>query len=63
LTAPAFDELLRALSEAEVEFVLIGGLALGARGVVRGTKDVDVVVAPGEVDAYAMPSESEFGGF
>jgi predicted nucleotidyltransferase len=46
LTAPAFDELLRALSEAEVEFVLIGGLAVNAWGVVRGTKDVDVVVAP-----------------
>jgi len=29
-----------------VEFVLIGGLALSAWGVVRGTKDVDIVVAP-----------------
>ena len=42
----AFDELLRRLSEAGAEFIVIGGLALGARGVVRGTKDVDVVVAP-----------------
>ena len=25
---------------------MIGGLALGARGVVRGTKDVDVVIDP-----------------
>jgi predicted nucleotidyltransferase len=40
----AFDELLRRLAEAEVRFVLIGGLALGARGVVRGTKDVDIVI-------------------
>jgi hypothetical protein len=40
----AFDELLRRLAEAEVRFVVIGGLALGARGVVRGTKDVDIVV-------------------
>jgi predicted nucleotidyltransferase len=46
LTAPAFDELLRRLSEAGVEFVLVGGLAVNAWGVVRGTKDVDVVVAP-----------------
>lgn len=46
MTEPAFDRLLRRLSEAEVEFVLIGGLALNAWGVVRGTKDVNVVVAP-----------------
>jgi len=46
LTKPAFDQLLRRLSEAEVEFILIGGLAVNAWGVVRGTKDVDVVVAP-----------------
>jgi predicted nucleotidyltransferase len=46
LTEPAFDQLLHRLSEAEVEFVLIGGLAVNAWGVVRGTKDVDVVVAP-----------------
>lgn len=29
-----------------MDFVLVGGLALGAWGVVRGTKDVDIVVAP-----------------
>ena len=29
-----------------MDFVLIGGLAVNAWGVVRGTKDVDVVVAP-----------------
>ena len=40
----AFDELLRRLAEAEARFVVIGGLALSARGVVRGTKDVDIVV-------------------
>ena len=45
MSEPAFDELLRRLSEAGVEFVLIGGLAVNAWGVVRGTKDVDVVVA------------------
>ena len=27
-----------------MRFVVVGGLALGARGVVRGTKDVDIVV-------------------
>jgi predicted nucleotidyltransferase len=46
LTEPAFDQLLRRLSEAGVDFVLVGGLAVNAWGVVRGTKDVDIVVAP-----------------
>jgi hypothetical protein len=46
LSEPAFDELLRRLVAAEVEFVLVGGLAVNAWGVVRGTKDVDVVAAP-----------------
>jgi len=46
LSEPAFDELLRRLAAAEVEFVVVGGLAVNAWGVVRGTKDVDVVVAP-----------------
>lgn len=45
MTEPAFDELLRRLAAADVEFVVVGGLALNAWGVVRGTKDVDVVVA------------------
>jgi hypothetical protein len=46
LSEPAFDELLRRLAAAQVEFVVVGGLAVNAWGVVRGTKDVDVVVAP-----------------
>jgi predicted nucleotidyltransferase len=46
LTEPAFDELLRRLVAAEAQFVVVGGLAVGAWGVVRGTKDVDIVVAP-----------------
>jgi hypothetical protein len=46
LTEPAFDQLLRRLSEARVDFVLVGGLAVNAWGVVRGTKDVGIVVSP-----------------
>jgi predicted nucleotidyltransferase len=46
LSEPAFDELLRRLAEADIEFVVVGGLAVNAWGVVRGTKDIDVVVAP-----------------
>jgi hypothetical protein len=46
LSEPAFDELLQRLAAAGVKFVVVGGLAVNAWGVVRGTKDVDVVVAP-----------------
>ena len=38
--------ILEALVEAEVEFLLIGGVAVGFHGYVRATKDVDVVPSP-----------------
>jgi hypothetical protein len=41
-----FYGLLRSLREHEVEFVLIGGFALGFHGAERGTKDVDIVPDP-----------------
>ena len=46
MTEPAFDELLRRLVIGDVRFVLIGGLAVNAWGVVRGTKDIDIVPDP-----------------
>jgi hypothetical protein len=41
-----FYGLLRELREHDVEFVLIGGFALGFHGVAGGTKDVDIVPDP-----------------
>jgi hypothetical protein len=41
-----FYGLLRELCEYGVDFVLIGGFALGFHGVPRGTKDVDIVPDP-----------------
>jgi predicted nucleotidyltransferase len=48
LTAELFrlQELLARLVKADIRFVLVGGLAVGAWGYVRGTKDVDVVPDP-----------------
>ena len=40
------DEILRALLGRGVDFVVIGGLAVGAHGFPRATKDVDIVPAP-----------------
>jgi hypothetical protein len=40
------EKLLRTLVEHDVEFVVIGGLAVAAHGYVRATKDVDIVPRP-----------------
>jgi hypothetical protein len=38
--------LLRQLHDAEIEHILIGGLAVNAWGVIRSTKDIDICPAP-----------------
>ena len=38
-----FEGLLRALADAGVEFILVGGLAARAHGSARSTQDIDVV--------------------
>jgi hypothetical protein len=44
VTAPLdVSALLRRLAAAQVDFVLIGGLAVNAHGVIRSTRDVDIV--------------------
>jgi hypothetical protein len=40
------DDLLLALTNAQVEFVIIGGVAVGVHDVVRATKDLDIVPEP-----------------
>lgn len=47
-TEPVFepDRLVAALNEAQIEYVIVGGLAVGAHGVVRATRDLDLVAAP-----------------
>jgi Nucleotidyltransferase of unknown function (DUF6036) len=42
----AADEILLALAEHGVDFVVIGGIAVQTHGYLRGTHDVDVVVRP-----------------
>lgn len=54
MTSAAFDEILKRLVAAGAEFVVIGGLALGARGVVRATKDIDIVVSPDPANLKAV---------
>jgi hypothetical protein len=46
VSCPSFDELVARLVGADIRFVVIGGLALASWGVVRGTKDCDIVPDP-----------------
>jgi hypothetical protein len=40
------DDLLLALTDAQVNFIVIGGVAVGVHGFVRATKDLDIVPDP-----------------
>lgn len=51
-----FEAILARLSAGDVKFVLIGGLALGSRGIIRATKDVDVVADRSPENAKALAS-------
>ncbi len=46
MPALRLHELLRRLSDAEIRFVLVGGLAVNAWGYLRTTQDIDVVPDP-----------------
>jgi hypothetical protein len=63
VSAPSFDELLVRLVRADIRFVVIGGLALASWGVVRGTKDCDIVPdpTPENLDTLARVA-TELGG-
>lgn len=41
---PSFEKLLALLAEADVRFVLVGGLAVSIQGYVRFTEDVDILI-------------------
>ena len=53
----ALQAVADALSELPVPGMLIGGMAVIARGVARLTRDVDATVAAGELDARALADE------
>lgn len=64
--------LIKALAEGNVDFIIIGGFAVGAHGLPRATKDLDIVPDPApdnlqrlarvleELEAEVMGSD-EFG--
>lgn len=60
MTGPALalhaERLLRTLREHDVELVIIGGFALSAHGVVRATKDIDIVPDPDPANLQRLSS-------
>ena len=46
--------LLRSLTDADVEFVVIGGIAVAAHAVVRATEDLDIVPAPDQANVLRL---------
>jgi len=46
-----FRDLLAALLDAQVEFVVVGAFALAAHGIPRATGDIDVLVRPSPQNA------------
>jgi len=49
-------ELLRVLREHEVDFLVIGAVAVAAHGYVRGTKDVDIIPEPSRENLERLAS-------
>jgi len=57
-----FDDLLAALIEAKVEFVVVGAHALAIHGHVRATGDLDIHVRPTKDNAHrVMDALVQFG--
>ncbi len=53
--------LVRALDEAQVEYALVGGLAVAVWGVARATKDIDLLVE--RADAERAATVAKVRGF
>jgi predicted nucleotidyltransferase len=51
---PDFRDLLVCLSDAHVEFMIVGGYAVAHHGHVRATKDIDVFVRPTRENAVKV---------
>ncbi len=58
-----FKEFLRLLNSNEVEYLLIGGFAVGYYGYPRATNDIDVWVARTETNSRKIVSTLEEFGF
>lgn len=63
LLPPDFKEFLRLLGGHKVEYLLIGGYAVGYHGYPRTTGDIDIWVAMHQRNAEALAAAMEAFGF
>ncbi len=60
--SPDFSDMLSALNEEGVEYLVVGGYALAAHGLPRATKDIDIWVRPTAANATcALKALTRFG--
>ncbi len=60
---PDFKDFLRLLTEHQVEYLLIGGYAVGHFGYVRATADIDVWIRRAETNAERIVQALKAFGF
>ena len=60
---PDFKEFFRWLNHHEVEYLLVGGYAVGYHGYPRATMDIDVWIAPTPENAQKVVAALEDFGF
>ncbi|MDK3160279.1 nucleotidyltransferase [Kamptonema cortianum] len=53
-----FFNLVKALNDAGVEYAVVGGIALAFHGRPRFTKDIDLLIGPGEIEKCRRVIES-----
>ncbi len=53
------ERIVAALNAASVDYVIVGGLAVGAHGVVRATRDLDLVPDPNSTNLDRLASVLE----
>ncbi len=52
------SETLKALRESDIPAIVVGGVAIAAHGVVRGTQDLDLAISSVDADAAVAALES-----
>ncbi len=63
MLAPDFKEFIRLLNHHEVEYLVVGGYAVGFHGYPRFTGDLDIWLLPSEANALKILKSVEDFGF
>ena len=56
MTRFAPERIVAALNDAGIAYVIVGGIAVAAHGVVRATRDLDLVPEPDAANLDSLPT-------